>query len=255
MRAETLLKSLLNGGPLAYVLSTLIITQLCITTVNFMTHQESDRESFFSHIRIAIVIILILINGLDNSSFIILIFKRELRHGVFICWSLHSISFLAFFLNILKTEELMLTYNTVDFVYRLVFYGVLISNSLFFLFFIILMIILSVLVLFVPRLRNSFVMLERFNDIFVMEPPENPINRPLQEHELSELHSIDYERRSAESICAICLDEKATGIRVLEAPECNHRFHSDCLKQWYQNRPNCPICKRNIREILNNRAN
>ena len=252
MRGEACLKSFLTGGPLAYLLTTLIFLQLGVTTLNFVRTKVEERELLFSHIRIAMAIILLFLNGIDQSSFIVLLFKRDLRHSVFICWSLHSLSFLVFFLNILQTEELMRTYNTADFVYRLIFYGILISNSLFFLFFIMLMIILSVLVLFIPRLRDSFAMLDRFNDIFVMEPLENPVNRPLQEHELQDLNSIDYERRSVESICAICLDEKGTETKVLEAPQCKHRFHSNCLKEWYQNRPNCPICKRNVREALNN---
>ena len=42
--------------------------------------------------------------------------------------------------------------------------------------------------------------------------------------------------------CAICKDVFQNGDETILLP-CVHRFHRDCLRNWFSQKTNCPICK------------
>jgi hypothetical protein len=49
-----------------------------------------------------------------------------------------------------------------------------------------------------------------------------------------------------QSECVICLsileDESLNGVYII--PECKHKFHSDCLMNWFrQGQSGCPLCR------------
>lgn len=240
-------KTLLTGGQLAYIASILITIENIIVLIT-INSKENNIQDTFTHFRISIAVILILIHGISKSSFIVVIFSRDIDDGLFICWCMHTFSFLVFFLNVLYREELFFYLNFTDFVLKSIFYGILFSNCIFFLFFMIFIIILSVLIIFFPNLRNYFQTFDQINDFFnANEERENPIYRPLNEIELAEMHSFDYEQKSSESICIICFNDKKSKEKILQPPNCEHSFHSHCIKQWFKNRPVCPVCKSLVR--------
>tara|TARA_B110001454_G_C12655569_1_gene407275 strand:+ start:772 stop:1047 length:276 start_codon:yes stop_codon:yes gene_type:complete len=41
-------------------------------------------------------------------------------------------------------------------------------------------------------------------------------------------------------ICVICLDNIACNFSITK---CNHKFHTNCLQEWYKYKNNCPICR------------
>jgi hypothetical protein len=43
--------------------------------------------------------------------------------------------------------------------------------------------------------------------------------------------------------CAICLQEFAEGRATERFPSCVHWFHADCMNQWNQIKPTCPLCR------------
>ena len=47
--------------------------------------------------------------------------------------------------------------------------------------------------------------------------------------------------------CIICLSDLEIGDKVTSLP-CLHIFHTDCIKNWLQNKNHCPICKFEITE-------
>ena len=47
--------------------------------------------------------------------------------------------------------------------------------------------------------------------------------------------------------CSICLDSIDDDLFLTE---CCHKFHSKCIKSWYNHSPECPNCRGNIYEIL-----
>ena len=242
-------KSLLTGGPIAYLISTLILLENLITLITF-PYLDYSLQDIFTHFRISIALILILIHGVSKSSFIVVIFSRDINDGLFICWCMHTFSFLVFFLNVLWREELFFYMNFTDIVFKLFFYGVLLSNCIFFLFFMLFVIVLSILIIFFPNLRNRFQALNEINDFLnnMEQNDENPINRPLNQIELNELNSFDY-NKSCESLCVICFNDKKSKEKVIKPPNCDHSFHSHCIKQWFQNKPVCPVCKSNVRNL------
>lgn len=47
--------------------------------------------------------------------------------------------------------------------------------------------------------------------------------------------------------CMVCMETFNEGEALRTLP-CLHRYHAACVDQWLQRRPECPICKRDIRE-------
>lgn len=39
--------------------------------------------------------------------------------------------------------------------------------------------------------------------------------------------------------CTICLESSCNVV----IKNCNHLFHFDCIQQWFQRKPTCPLCK------------
>lgn len=47
--------------------------------------------------------------------------------------------------------------------------------------------------------------------------------------------------------CSICFCEYEDGEDLILLP-CLHRFHSECLKKWFDEQTTCPICKLEVSE-------
>lgn len=56
----------------------------------------------------------------------------------------------------------------------------------------------------------------------------------------------------ANTTCSICQDEVTCATRIRA---CGHNFHGDCITQWFQVNPRCPVCRHDIRDLqpANNR--
>lgn len=50
--------------------------------------------------------------------------------------------------------------------------------------------------------------------------------------------------------CAICLEDFEDGMKIRILP-CLHRFMADCIDPWLEQQAKCPVCKRNIQEVMN----
>jgi len=50
---------------------------------------------------------------------------------------------------------------------------------------------------------------------------------------------------SNDNSCSICLNnyKKEELVSVLN---CNHKFHTECIKKWFDNKTNCPYCRKDI---------
>ena len=51
---------------------------------------------------------------------------------------------------------------------------------------------------------------------------------------------------TAETTCAICLDDFEAGDMLNSQTKCPHRFHQDCLIMWLEHHDICPICRRTM---------
>ncbi|GAU13733.1 hypothetical protein TSUD_348370 [Trifolium subterraneum] len=43
--------------------------------------------------------------------------------------------------------------------------------------------------------------------------------------------------------CSVCLSEVVEGEKLRVLPQCNHRFHIDCIDMWFQSHSTCPLCR------------
>lgn len=48
-------------------------------------------------------------------------------------------------------------------------------------------------------------------------------------------------------ICSICLEEYKNNDKIKKL-DCNHIFHSECVKIWLSNKTTCPICRTDLRQ-------
>jgi hypothetical protein len=48
-----------------------------------------------------------------------------------------------------------------------------------------------------------------------------------------------------EGNCAICQDAVGNGATIIR--HCNHAFHGNCINEWFEMNPRCPVCRYDIR--------
>lgn len=53
--------------------------------------------------------------------------------------------------------------------------------------------------------------------------------------------------------CSIC-QEAIAGVHTC-IRHCSHRFHQDCIHQWFEVNPRCPVCRHDIRDLQTNTRN
>lgn len=49
----------------------------------------------------------------------------------------------------------------------------------------------------------------------------------------------------AGTVCAICQETVASATRIRQ---CGHMFHGECIGQWLQMNPRCPVCRHDVRD-------
>lgn len=58
---------------------------------------------------------------------------------------------------------------------------------------------------------------------------------------------LDYiEKMNTPLECMICLNESTGYDFDLKKLNCGHEFHYDCIKEWSEKSPNCPVCREPI---------
>lgn len=50
----------------------------------------------------------------------------------------------------------------------------------------------------------------------------------------------------ADTNCSICQESLQSGTRLRT---CNHVFHDQCIDQWLQMNPRCPVCRHDVRDL------
>ena len=78
--------------------------------------------------------------------------------------------------------------------------------------------------------------------------------KPLDSQTLSSLPDVQFKKRgdqskdpnSDENKCMICMMEYEEGDQ-LKTLTCFHKFHSDCIKEWFKRQNFCPICRTEIK--------
>lgn len=77
--------------------------------------------------------------------------------------------------------------------------------------------------------------------------------RGLSVDELKKLRKIKGDELKLESDCCICQLSIEADNEAQLLPGCNHEFHSNCISTWLSRRPTCPLCRSNVRDVLEDR--
>ena len=81
-------------------------------------------------------------------------------------------------------------------------------------------------------------------------PSGPPAPQGLDLNAISNLPIILHRASSAnpnEGECAICLGIFQDGEKVKVLPDCNHRYHSECIDEWLRTQSSCPLCRASLR--------
>ncbi len=54
--------------------------------------------------------------------------------------------------------------------------------------------------------------------------------------------ATDEELANTDNVCIICRDEMTASPSTKKLP-CNHIFHKNCLRSWFQRQQTCPTCR------------
>jgi len=57
--------------------------------------------------------------------------------------------------------------------------------------------------------------------------------------------ATDQDLEQGDSTCIICREEMTAGSGAKKLP-CNHIFHSNCLRSWFQRQQTCPTCRTDV---------
>lgn len=52
----------------------------------------------------------------------------------------------------------------------------------------------------------------------------------------------------ADAVCSICQEGFTENILIRQIRHCNHKFHRQCIDQWFRQNVHCPVCRFDIRE-------
>lgn len=60
---------------------------------------------------------------------------------------------------------------------------------------------------------------------------------------------------TAAMYCTVCLNEMNKGEKYRLLPNCHHCFHVDCIDVWFRSKSTCPLCRRNVSQLITSRQN
>jgi hypothetical protein len=68
--------------------------------------------------------------------------------------------------------------------------------------------------------------------------------------------NINDHQNNNENNCSICLDNMIDENFIYTIPECNHKFHTNCIIEWFRTEHgNCPLCRGTPGLSVRNRKN
>ena len=101
---------------------------------------------------------------------------------------------------------------------------------------------------FVKRNNNTYVEYHNILITYDRYIPESFIRKHTQNmiNTLNKLLNITFLKKNELDICTICLEPLGDNPKKLS---CNHRFHLQCISQWYHTKKNCPVCRKTITSL------
>ena len=96
-----------------------------------------------------------------------------------------------------------------------------------------------------PLFRNIIDFNSSRNFMDIIDQLQNSNRHPVSEDIISQLPEFDVDVSKLDEekkTCVICLQDFNNGEKATILP-CFHIFHTECIKNWFENENTCPICK------------
>eukprot|EP00002_Diphylleia_rotans_P015785 TRINITY_DN3057_c0_g1_i10.p1 TRINITY_DN3057_c0_g1~~TRINITY_DN3057_c0_g1_i10.p1 ORF type:complete len:127 (+),score=11.39 TRINITY_DN3057_c0_g1_i10:857-1237(+) len=68
------------------------------------------------------------------------------------------------------------------------------------------------------------------------------VQRGVSAEAMSKLKTTTGTPKDTQTQCQICFDNFSVGTKVTTLP-CEHSYHYDCIKKWFESHRTCPICR------------
>ncbi|KAI3882239.1 hypothetical protein MKX03_009559 [Papaver bracteatum] len=82
-----------------------------------------------------------------------------------------------------------------------------------------------------------------------LEELDRQIDKELLEQKEIESHMKKIVVLDDAEVCSVCLEDIDVGDEDTKVLSCNsHIFHEKCVKEWSRQKPNCPLCRYDMRE-------
>ncbi|KAI3894351.1 hypothetical protein MKW92_026968 [Papaver armeniacum] len=82
-----------------------------------------------------------------------------------------------------------------------------------------------------------------------LEELDREINKELLEQEEIQSHLKKMVVLDDAEVCSVCLQDIHVGDENVTVLSCNsHIFHKTCMEEWSRRKPNCPVCRHDMRE-------
>ena len=83
-------------------------------------------------------------------------------------------------------------------------------------------------------------------DSIIRELINSTFDIPLSDEKNENLNlELEELENTSTKTCTICVDDIEIGEKYYNL-ECNHHFHTQCIKNWYQYKQECPVCRHRI---------
>lgn len=107
------------------------------------------------------------------------------------------------------------------------------------------------------HVRDANFIEDMLNQLFVQGAAGNQPNT-MNRNELTEIKTKKFKKSSdvhagEEEKCPICVMDFENNEEIKELP-CKHMFHPGCIDTWLVRNCTCPICKRDVKEMLHGRG-
>lgn len=79
--------------------------------------------------------------------------------------------------------------------------------------------------------------------------PNRMNNKEVQQLKVTKYKKISSKSKEGDEQCPICCEELKNGDDVKVLP-CKHTFHPGCIDTWLIKNCTCPICKRDVKELM-----
>ena len=105
------------------------------------------------------------------------------------------------------------------------------------------------LLFFQALAANMTPTMDMLGSLHLQEFLQSKVPVPLPKEYLDQIPEKLYSGAIRSDCCSICLEDFTFKDTVRDLP-CEHAYHVNCIGEWFKQSPRCPVCKRDMRLVL-----